>query len=55
MQPNVTVTATPKQPDYPVMVITVNENTRPLSPEAKQAFQRRLQSRLDPNEFSLLN
>ena len=42
MQPQVDVVIEPKQPDYPVMVIPVGHATRPLSPEAKQAFQRRL-------------
>ena len=49
LQPPVAVTVEPKQPDYPVMVIPVGQNTQPLSPEAKQAFQRRLQSRFDTN------
>ena len=42
MQPQVDAVIEPKQPDYPVMVIPVGHATRPLSPEAKQAFQRRL-------------
>ena len=32
--------------DYPVMVITVDTAPRPMSPEAKQAFQRRLRGEL---------
>ena len=55
MQPQVAVAIEPKQPDYPVMVIPVGGAVRPLSPEAKQAFQRRLQSRFDPNDLLLLN
>ena len=43
MQPQGIAAIEPKQPDYPVMVIPVCQNTQPLSPEAKQAFQRRLQ------------
>jgi hypothetical protein len=43
IQPTPTVTVEPKRPDWPVMVIQVGQNTQPLSPEAKQAFQRRLQ------------
>ena len=43
MQPQGIDAIQPKQPDYPVMVIPVCQNARPLSPEAKQAFRQRLQ------------
>jgi len=43
MQPTSTVAMEPKRPDYPVMIIPVRQDAPPLSPEAKQAFQRRLQ------------
>ena len=36
----------PQKTDYPVMVITVDTNPRPMSPEAKQAFQQRLRGEL---------
>jgi len=43
IQPQGTVAMEPKRPDYPVMIIPVRQDAPPLSPEAKQAFQRRLQ------------
>ena len=48
MQPTSTVAMEPKRPDYPVMIIPVRQDAPPLSPEAKQAFQQRLQ-RIDPS------
>lgn len=41
----------PRKSDYPVMVITVGQNTRPMSPEAKQALQRRLRGGMNPDAF----
>ncbi len=49
MRPETDAVIEPKRPDYPVMVITVGQETRPLSPEAKQAFRRRMQSQTDPD------
>jgi len=43
MQPQVALALESKRPDYPVMIIPVRHDAPPLSPEAKQAFQRRLQ------------
>ena len=55
MQPQGITSIEPKQPDYPVMVIPVCQDTRPLSPEAKQAFQQRLQGHDPEMGFALWN
>lgn len=52
MQLNESAATVPaRKPDYPVVVITVKTDSRPMSPEAKQAFQRRLRGNVDPDEF----
>ena len=55
MQPQGIAAIEPKQPDYPVMVIPVCQDARPLSPEAKQALQRRLHGGDYEMRFALWN
>lgn len=46
------VAAPARKPDYPVAVITVNADSRPLSPEAKQAIRQRLRGDVGWNASS---